>query len=329
VSREQLVIVVIGRNEGERLRAALGSTVNERCAARIFVDSGSTDHSVAIARSFGDAVSVHEADPARPFTAARGRNEGLDILLSRVPDAAYVQFLDGDCVLAPDWVDRALDFFETHPDVGVLAGRLREDTREKNVYHRLADMEWDVPSGDVESTGGICMMRIAAFREAGGFDPSIPAGEELNLALRIKEKGYRIVRIAEDMALHDIKMQHFKQWWKRAKRYGHATAESLYLYGIEDRQRRKELASILAWGAALPSAAFVLALPTLGTSLSLLAGYPVLFMRVRKHRLEHGDRPDDAALYATAQVLAKFAGVTGVLEFGKRWLKGDLSHGKH
>jgi GT2 family glycosyltransferase len=329
VSREQLVIVVIGRNEGERLRAALGSCVAERCAARIFVDSGSTDHSVSIARSFGEAVQVHELDPARPFTAARGRNEGLELLLARVPDAAFVQFLDGDCVLAPDWIDRALAHMTAHPDVGVLAGRLREDMREKNVYHRLADMEWDVPSGDVESTGGICMMRVSAFREAGGFDPGIPAGEELNLALRIKARGYRVVRIAEDMALHDIKMQHFKQWWKRAKRYGHATAESLYLYGIEDRQRRKELASILAWGAALPSAALALALPTLGTSLGLLAGYPVLFMRVRKHRIEHGDRPDDAALYATAQVLAKFAGVTGVMEFTRRWLRGDLQHVKH
>jgi GT2 family glycosyltransferase len=329
VSRDKLLIVVIGRNEGERLRAALGSCVNERCAGRIFVDSGSSDQSVSIARSFGSALEVHELDPARPFTAARGRNEGLEQLLKRVPDAEFVQFLDGDCVLAPQWIERALAYLTEHPDVGVLAGRLREDMREKNVYHRLADMEWDVPSGDVESTGGICMMRVRAFREAGSFDPNIPAGEELNLALRIKAKGYRIVRIAEDMALHDIKMQHFKQWWKRAKRYGHATAESLYLYGIEDRQRRKELASILAWGVGLPSAAVMLALPTLGTSLGLLAGYPVLFMRVRKHRLRHGDRPDDAALYAGAQVLAKFAGVTGVAEFTRRWLKGELQHVKH
>ena len=327
--RENLIIVVIGRNEGPRLGEALRSALAEQPAALAYVDSGSTDASPSLARALAPELIVHELDPSTPFTAARGRNEGFRLAMERAPQAEYVQFVDGDCVLADGWIDRARAFMDAHPKAGLIAGRLREQYREKNIYHRLADMEWDVPLGEVESTGGICMIRVKAFREAGGFDGAIPAGEELNLALRIRKAGYSILRIEGDMAYHDIRMEHFAEWWKRAKRYGHATAESLYLYGLEDRARRKELASILAWGAALPSVAVALALPTLGLSFGLFTGYPALFQRVRRHRIEHGDRADDAALYAASQVLAKFAATTGVAQFARRWARRELAHGRH
>jgi len=324
----RLVIVVIGRNEGERLQRALASAAAERPAALVYVDSGSTDGSVERARGVGHGVIVQALDPARPFTAARGRNEGFERAIAQVPDAAYVQFLDGDCVLCDGWIDRAIAHLDVNQDVALVAGRLREEYRERNVYHRLADMEWDVPAGDVESTGGICMIRVDAFRDAGGFDPAIAAGEELNLALRLAAAGDRIVRLADDMARHDIRMDRFGQWWTRAKRYGHATADSVYLYGLRDAARRRELASIVAWGAAVPGAAVGLAAPTLGLSVGLFGGYPALFYRIRRYRMARGDRPDDATLYAAAQIVAKFAAVAGVGEFARRWVRRELAHGR-
>ena len=67
-------IVAIGRNEGERLRACLRSVVGENRAV-VYVDSGSTDGSVAMAREMG--AEVVELDLSIPFTAARARNEGF------------------------------------------------------------------------------------------------------------------------------------------------------------------------------------------------------------------------------------------------------------
>ncbi len=58
-----------------------------------------------------------------------------------------------------------------------------------------------------------------------------------------------------------------------------------------------------------------LALPTLGASLGLLAGYPLLWRRVREWRQAQGDSPQDAALYANATVVGKFANAVGVGKF--------------
>src|SRR5947209_19431049 len=97
-------VVAVGRNEGERLRRCLAS-LQGQSAALVYVDSGSTDGSVAVARSFG--ASVVELDTSVPFTAARARNAGFDRLMAEHPDLAYVQFVDGDCEVDPDWVGRA------------------------------------------------------------------------------------------------------------------------------------------------------------------------------------------------------------------------------
>ena len=66
-------LVAIGRNEGERLRKCLMSVVGQ-VGKVVYVDSGSTDGSIAMAHSFG--VEVVALDMAHPFTAARARNEG-------------------------------------------------------------------------------------------------------------------------------------------------------------------------------------------------------------------------------------------------------------
>src|ERR1700722_4284997 len=99
-----LGVVVIGRNEGERLRRCLSSIADSR-AKIVYVDSGSTDESVALARAMN--VEVVELDLSVPFTAARARNEGFTRLTDRDDSIEYVQFVDGDCELAADWLSNA------------------------------------------------------------------------------------------------------------------------------------------------------------------------------------------------------------------------------
>ena len=99
-----LAVVVIGRNEGQRLRACLGSIESTKTPV-IYVDSGSTDDSVAVAQEYG--ADVVELDNSRPYTAARGRNAGVARLREMGMDVDYVQFVDGDCALAPGWLVKA------------------------------------------------------------------------------------------------------------------------------------------------------------------------------------------------------------------------------
>ena len=101
----ELGIVVIGRNEGDRLIACLNSALLQSTHL-VYVDSGSTDGSIAFAKNLG--VEVVELDLSIPFTAARARNAGLARLMECFPAVGYVQFVDGDCVLVERWCDRAL-----------------------------------------------------------------------------------------------------------------------------------------------------------------------------------------------------------------------------
>src|SRR5260370_6633566 len=100
--QDDIGVIVIGRNEGERLVRCLQSVIANSSKV-VYVDSGSTDDSIFVARELN--VPVVNLDLAQPFTAARARNEGFAALKSLHPEIEFVQFVDGDCELAPNWID--------------------------------------------------------------------------------------------------------------------------------------------------------------------------------------------------------------------------------
>lgn len=316
-----LGVCVIGRNEGAQLRACL-SSVRMRGDQHVYVDSNSTDDSVEVAQSFPGVDVLRIEDPDL-CTAARGRNIGFDHLWNNSDQLEFVQFVDGDCILVDGWIDSALNTLRTQPDVAVVAGHLHELNRDRNVYHRLAEMEWNTGgTGEVPTVGGIFMVRAEVFRDVGGMNPWMGQGEEAELAKRIREKGHRVMRLDVDMGCHDIAIDRFGQWWARSAREGRATAHSVLIAHTPDREALRHLFSMMFWGAAIPVTATALTLPTLGMSWGLFASYGLLWKRVRESRLDDGNTPEDASLYATATVLGKVANASGVARYalnGVRW----------
>ncbi len=311
-------VVIIGRNEGAHLLPALGS-VGEQAGAVVYADSASTDDSVdQVRRSFPRAIVV-ELPPGPRLSPSLGRNEGYAALRRALPEIRYVQFLDGDCELDPAWLEAAAGYLEANPEVGVVAGRLRERDRQRNAYHRLADMEWDQPPGEVNDMGGIMMVRAAVWDEVGGQNPDISAAEEREFCWRVIDAGYKVMRLADDMALHDIDMSSFMEWWVRSVRTGHAYAQGYWVH--RDRWHLRNVLSIVGYGAAVPGAAVAGALPTLGLSLGLLGAYPRLWRKIERSRIARGDELDDARLYATASVVGKVAGALGVVRFFTKTLR--------
>ena len=306
-------VVAIGRNEGPRLRRCLAS-LDSRAAAVVYVDSGSTDDSLAIAKSFG--VDVVELDLSIPFTAARARNAGFRQLRERRPDVTFVQFVDGDCEVCPGWLETARAELDRRPDVGVVCGRRRERFPGASVYNRLCDIEWDTPVGEARSCGGDALMRAAAVEAVGGYDPGVIAAEDDELCLRLRRAGWKVLRIEADMTVHDAAMTRAKQWWKRAERCGYAYANGAALHGRgPERHFVRESRRVLFWGAALPALAVLLAVPTLGLSLLLFALYPVQFARVYQGVRRRVPARRDAAAYAASCVLAKLPEAVGMARF--------------
>ena len=320
---QQIAVVVIGRNEGERLRQCLMS-IDERVAGVVYVDSGSTDQSVALAESLG--AQVVELDASVPFTAARARNVGIEHALRLASVVEFIQVIDGDCELIATWLERALETLVQQPKAAVVCGRRRERFPNASVYNRLTDMEWDTPVGETTECGGDALLRMKAFRKVSGYNASLIAGEEPELCLRLRRAGWTIHRIATEMTLHDVQMMHFGQWWRRTERSGHAFAESRALHGSSrERFCVHEVRSIVEWGFLLPAAALALAWFTWGASLLLLLGYVLLWRRVRAHRLEQGDPPALAELYARYVAIGKIAQFLGCLRYWVGRLAGGRS----
>jgi len=240
-------IVIIGRNEGERLRVCIESVLREGMTA-VYVDSGSVDASVSLAREHG--LAVIELDAALPFTAARARNAGASYLSERFPGLPYVHFIDGDCELVPGWLSVARAALEADPATGAVCGRRRERHPESTPYNRLCDLEWNTPVGLAETVGGDALFRVEAFAAAGGFSAELIAGEEPDLCHRVRREGWRIRRLDCDMTVHDAAMTRFAQWWQRNRRSGYATAEALWRRGMRNPRMWREVISNIFW--ALP-----------------------------------------------------------------------------
>lgn len=312
-------VVVIGRNEGERLKRCIAS-VQSPGARVVYVDSASTDGSAVWARAQGVEVVALEMD--RPFTAARARNAGVQRLLARWPGLAFVQFVDGDCEMDPGWMAAAAQFLRDRPEVVVVSGRLRERHPEHSVYNRLCDAEWDAPAGPGTACGGIALMRLDAFAAAGGFREDLISGEEPELCVRLRAAGGRVWRLALPMALHDAAMLRFAQWWKRTVRGGHGYAEGSAMHGaLPERHYVTETRRALLWGAALPVAAVVLALLLHTAWLALLLAYPLQWLRLAWRERAAGRAGRAGLERALFLVLARFPEAQGVLTFGLNRLR--------
>jgi GT2 family glycosyltransferase len=314
---DRVGVVVIGRNEGTRLIACLRSirAGSPPGAPIVYVDSNSTDNSVREARELG--AEVVELDPSIPFTAARARNAGAELLLKQHPTLAFLQFVDGDTELHPRWIAHAMEYLQHHPAVAVVFGRRRERYPEASVYNLLADMEWDTPIGAAEEFGGDSLIRAEAFRKVGGYRAEFIAGEEPDLAARLRLAGYRMVRLNHEMTLHDLAMTRFGQWWRRTVRSGHALAQLGHTYGGEPLHfYRGPWRSTIFWGAVMPVGILVFSL-LLGAWALLLfpLAYAYLLARIMRYRLRRGDDRDSAFAYGLFTTIGKFPQLVGMIRF--------------
>lgn len=317
-------VVVIGRNEGERLKACLrsippGSDV-------VYVDSGSTDGSQDFARGIGVEVVDLRVPPA--FTAARARNAGVRALTARALKPDFIQMIDGDCVLDPDWMAAASEALTRDKTLAGVVGRLRERFPETSIYNAQCDDEWNGTPGETATIGGIAMLRLEALAAVGGYPENMIAGEEPEMALRMRHAGWRLLRMSDEMALHDAAITRFGQWWRRAVRAGHAFAELAFRHPdtrLPDWSRKCR--SILLWGLIGPLAllgTLLLAFVAKGLwavmSLIILIAYPAQALRVASMKRKRGIGWNLALAFGVLTMIAKFAETTGLFRFHRNRL---------
>jgi cellulose synthase/poly-beta-1,6-N-acetylglucosamine synthase-like glycosyltransferase len=250
IGPDRVGFVVIGRNEGARLEACLRSILP--ISSRIvYADSASTDGSPELAARLGAAVVTLPNDGK--LTAARGRMAGYAELRTRHPDCQSVMFLDGDCILQPEFIPAALALLDEHPHVAVVCGRRFEAHPDASVYNGLCDAEWNTPIGEATECGGDALVRCTALDAIGGYNPALRAGEEPEMTARMRAAGWRIWRIDSPMTEHDARILSLGQWWKRTQRGGFGYAQVWSATArLPQRLYGRQLRSAFLWAVLLP-----------------------------------------------------------------------------
>ena len=295
------------------------------------MDSGSSDDSVSAAAR--DGTSVVELEIPPDFTAARARNAGLAKLLAENPGLEFFQTVDGDCEIDGDWMAAGLSALRAEPDLGGVFGRLHERYPDRSVYNAICDDDWNVPVGEVTILGGVALLRVSAFREVGLYNATMIAGEEPDLAMRMRGCGWRLRRIDAAMGFHDVDITSFSQWCTRTRRTGHAYAELAHRYpdGRAPNWPRTAL-SIVFWGGGMPLAL------ALSVVLACFAGsywwivaallflvWPIRMLQIAKAKFARG-LPIKVCFAAGATIMiGKIPQLFGLLEYHRNRVIGRRS----
>lgn len=202
-NRCKLSIVIIGRNEEQFIERGIESTINVRSRISdteiIFVDSASTDQSVALASRF--PITILQLKPDWPLSVAAGRYTGY-----RWSGGEYIFFLDGDAEVDSNWLADAVRFLDDNPVYAGVAGVLDEEYitpagvrtgGATNVFGQ--DLSRSVIDSKV--LGGIALFRRSVLEEVGTVNPHLPTAEDHELCLRIRRAGWKVARIKGRMAI--------------------------------------------------------------------------------------------------------------------------------
>lgn len=308
-SPRKIGLVLIGRNEGDRLIRCLASVPIEVDAV-VYVDSNSSDNSVQEARKAG--AHVVELDLSTPFTAARARNEGYDALKASGQSFDYVQFIDGDCAIVPGWITAASEALDKNDALGIVTGWRAEIYPDASVYNAMCDFEWHRPAGEILTCGGDMMVRTEAFEEVGGFDGTVIAAEDDELCVRIRKAGWKIERLPLEMTQHDADMTRFAQWWQRAVRTGHGFAQVGALHPDYFSRERKR---VWFYGAALPILAIAGLFLSMWLTVASALVYGLSYVRTAQGLNRNGLELGSAAKQAVFLALSKVPNVIGMLTF--------------
>ncbi len=311
---KKIGVVVIGRNEGDRLIRSLDSVV-DGLRTVVYVDSGSTDGSCEVAERRG--VEVVNLDMSVPFTAARARNAGFERLCEKYSEVEYVQFIDGDCEVVEGWIEAAAETLDANPDVVAVCGWRRERYPQRSIYNRICDVEWRMGSvGTTLSFGGDVMIRAEAFAAVGGYNSSVIAAEDDELSVRLRQAQGKILRIDKDSTLHDADIHSVLQWWQRAKRCGYAFAQVSHMHGAAPECKFvKEVRRTWIWGVIMPLVALLLLSFTHGLSLIVFGRYPLAALRTIYGTRRQGFSWSDSIAWGLSCGVSVFPEAMGMLKF--------------
>jgi general secretion pathway protein A len=250
-------VVVVASDNKTSPEAAIRSAGDGR--AIVFVAVGGAPDATAIAKGAGAVIAE---GPERSFTpAGRARNAGYRQLKKIAPHLQYVQFVDAQTALDPDWITTAEKFMARRPEVSIVTGTIRPPPGLKISAAPMGARDHGDDEGEIQCVfGGSALMRVESFEAAGGFRGDLLTAETVDLCIRLRRRGARIWRLGEGMALCEPAPKS-GGWWAQGRQRGFDNAYCASLHGGPP-ERIGILDTVLAvlWGFLFPTAVVITAL---------------------------------------------------------------------
>lgn len=196
-------VVVITRNEEGNVRRTLESLSSELIAEIVVSDSNSSDDTEVVVNAVmaSDSRVRFTCYLTGPFTAARGRNEGVSCLSGKV---SFVLFLDGDMELKDGFLEYAQAELAKDPNLAGISGQM--DNYYYNDALRLVKKQIGVYEIDKNQVGGALFIRLNCFKEVAGFNSNLIVNEEGHLRYKLSLKGYSVCRFDVPMIIHHTEL---------------------------------------------------------------------------------------------------------------------------
>ena len=197
-------VILPTRDRLELLRRAVESVraQSERCFELIVVDDASTDGTADyLSQLAAEDARIRIVRNAASSGGGGARNEGI-----RLGRAAWVAFIDDDDEWLPEKLARQLGTLHSQPTAvacscsfvvryrsgvsKVFTARANATVQELLVYNWLGG-------------ASVCLCSSATLREIGGFDAKLRAAQDLDLWVRLRQRG-DIAVCAEPLVLHRV-----------------------------------------------------------------------------------------------------------------------------
>lgn len=202
-----LVTTIIVTFNGSRwIRRCLDALLkSERPVSIVVVDNASTDDTVQILQSYGDALHLILSKTNLGFGG--GNNLGIRYALEKGSD--YFFLLNQDAYVTPDCIGKLVDCLQMHPAIGILSplqlapnGNAPDHAFEK--YMRKAKPLYPKVLSVRFVNAAAWMIPAKALQKAGLFHPVFAHyGEDNHYASRMQYHGLKICIDTQASVIHD------------------------------------------------------------------------------------------------------------------------------
>lgn len=232
-----IVVPVYNRADdiGECLASLLALNYPESRREIIVVDDGSTDPTADAAAAY--PVRLLRLTGNQGQSAAR--NQG-----AAAATGDLVAFMDSDCIADPDWLSELVPCFQDNRVT--LVGGYVDAYYSQTRLDRFEAVGSPLKMGDGALTGAgdksvlyvpTCnlLVRRTAYLEAGGLDPLLRVGEDVDLCWRMMNAGHRILYVPRGRVKH----KHRNRFWPGfVRRFDYGASEPA-LYAAHARAAKR------------------------------------------------------------------------------------------